>query len=162
VIIFYSLRFETSLFLASYDSQGHGGGIGPRLHTGWTELLVLFSSQRQSYVTTDGQSASLTWNKAPIWGVRLDFYYCQTVTGLLMWSALSDERTALSFIIAAGTRQRSHSWVRVPLVSWPYFTVSYSRLTNLEGQVPVFISPRTRWPSYTLGHLVPFWSPQSP
>jgi hypothetical protein len=30
---FYCLRFETSLFFASYDSQGHGGGIRPRLHT---------------------------------------------------------------------------------------------------------------------------------
>jgi hypothetical protein len=34
--IFYCLRFETSLFVASYDSQGHGGGIRPRLHTGCT------------------------------------------------------------------------------------------------------------------------------
>jgi hypothetical protein len=30
--IFYCLRFETSRFVASYDSQGHGGGIRPRLH----------------------------------------------------------------------------------------------------------------------------------
>jgi hypothetical protein len=29
VTIFYCLRFETSLFVASYDSQGHGGGIRP-------------------------------------------------------------------------------------------------------------------------------------
>jgi hypothetical protein len=29
--IFYFLRFETSLFVSSYDSQGHGGGIRPRL-----------------------------------------------------------------------------------------------------------------------------------
>jgi hypothetical protein len=34
VVIFYCLRFETSLLVASYDSQGHGGGIRPRLHTG--------------------------------------------------------------------------------------------------------------------------------
>jgi hypothetical protein len=34
VALFYCLRFETSLFVASYDSQGHGGGIRPRLHTG--------------------------------------------------------------------------------------------------------------------------------
>jgi hypothetical protein len=27
--IFYSLRFETSLFFASYDSQGYGEGIRP-------------------------------------------------------------------------------------------------------------------------------------
>jgi hypothetical protein len=32
--IFYCLRFETSLFVAFYDSQGYGGGIRPRLHTG--------------------------------------------------------------------------------------------------------------------------------
>jgi hypothetical protein len=32
--VFYCFRFETSLFVASYDSQGHGGGIRPRLHTG--------------------------------------------------------------------------------------------------------------------------------
>jgi hypothetical protein len=34
--IFYRLRFETSLFIASYDSQGYGGDIRPRLHTGVT------------------------------------------------------------------------------------------------------------------------------
>jgi hypothetical protein len=33
--IFDCLRFETSHFVASYDSQGHGGGIRPRLHTGF-------------------------------------------------------------------------------------------------------------------------------
>jgi hypothetical protein len=32
--IFYCLTFETSLFVASYDSQDHGGGIRSRLHTG--------------------------------------------------------------------------------------------------------------------------------
>jgi hypothetical protein len=30
---------------------------------------------------------------------------------------------------------------------------------NLECHVPVFISPGTRWPSYTPGHCVPFSSP---
>jgi hypothetical protein len=38
-IIFYSLRFETSHVVASYDSQGHGGGIRPRLHS--TELFFI-------------------------------------------------------------------------------------------------------------------------
>jgi hypothetical protein len=27
-----------SLFVASYDSQGYGGGIGPRLHTGLSRI----------------------------------------------------------------------------------------------------------------------------
>jgi hypothetical protein len=61
-------------------------------------MSIQSQSQSQSYVTADGQSASLSCNKAPIWGLRPDFYYCLTVAGLLMWGALSDERTGLSFI----------------------------------------------------------------
>jgi hypothetical protein len=48
------------------------------------------ASQSQGYVTTDGLSTSLSWNKAPIWGLRPDSYYCQTVPGLL-WDSLSRE-----------------------------------------------------------------------
>jgi hypothetical protein len=39
----------------------------------------------------------LSWNKASIWGLRPDLYQCLTITGLLMWDALFDERTGLSF-----------------------------------------------------------------
>jgi hypothetical protein len=74
------------------------------------------------------QSASLSWNKAPIFGLRPNLYYCQTVVGLLMWGALSDERTGLSFVYAAGPRQRILSRVRVPWISQPYFTLSVLRL----------------------------------
>jgi hypothetical protein len=49
-----------------------------------------------------------------------------------------------SLTIAAGRRQHSHFWVRVPRDSWLYFTVSDLRLSNLKGQVPVFISPSDR------------------
>jgi hypothetical protein len=66
--------------------------------------------------------------KAPSWGLRPDFYYCQTVSNLLLWGALSDKRTGLPFTISAGPRQSSHSRVRVPWDSRPYFTVSDSRL----------------------------------
>jgi hypothetical protein len=38
-----------------------------------------------------------------------------------------------SFTIAAGPRQRNHSRFRVPRDSRPYFTVSNSRLPNVEG-----------------------------
>jgi hypothetical protein len=44
VTIFYCLRFETSLFVASYDSQSCGGGIRPRLRKGTQ------TSQSESYV----------------------------------------------------------------------------------------------------------------
>jgi hypothetical protein len=64
--------------------------------------------ESESHITNDGQSASLSWNKAPIWGLGPDFYYCQTVADLLTWGDLSDERTDLSFTIAPSSRQRSH------------------------------------------------------
>jgi hypothetical protein len=64
-----------------------------------------------------------------------------TFTVLFLWDALSDERTGLSFVCAAGLCQRSLSRVRIPWNSRPYFTVSDSRLP--------FSSPsttrRSRW-----------------
>jgi hypothetical protein len=116
-------------------------------------LLLLFvtitttsniHNDRKSYITTDGQSASLSWNKAPVWGLRPDFCYCQTTAGLLMWGALSDERTGLSFTIAPGPRQRSHFRVWVPWDSWSYFAVSDSRLTTRRATVEVFDPASTR------------------
>jgi hypothetical protein len=67
-----------------------------------------------------------------------------------MWDVLSDERTGLSFAIAAGPRQRSHFWVRDPWYSRQYFTVSDSRLpftlplTTRRATVEVFDLASTR------------------
>jgi hypothetical protein len=44
--------------------------------------------------------------------------------GLLMWGALSDEKTDLSFTIAADPRQGNPSRVRFSRNSWSYFIVS--------------------------------------
>jgi hypothetical protein len=52
---------------------------------------------------------------------------------LLMWGALSDERTGLSFAVAASPRQRSHSRVRVPWQSWPYFTFIFVASCDSQG-----------------------------
>jgi hypothetical protein len=58
-----------------------------------------------------------------------------------MWGALSDERTGLSFTVAAGPRQRSRSRVRALRDSLPYFTVSDSRLHQPGGPSPrIYIS----------------------
>jgi hypothetical protein len=63
-------QIEVSLFVASYYSQGHG------------EVCTGTESESESYVTTDSQSASLSWNKAPIWGLRPDIYLSLTITAL--------------------------------------------------------------------------------
>jgi hypothetical protein len=44
-----------------------------------------------------------------------DVYYSLTVTVVFLWGALSDERMGLSFVYAAGPRQRSLSRVPSPL-----------------------------------------------
>jgi hypothetical protein len=46
-------------------------------------LLPAQFYESESYVTTDGQSASVSCNKAPIWALRPDFYYCQESCGFV-------------------------------------------------------------------------------
>jgi hypothetical protein len=75
--------------------------------------VYVVAETSRSYITTDGQSASPSWNKTPIWGLRPDLYYCKTVAGLFVSGALSDERTGLPFTFAAGPRQCSHFRVKV-------------------------------------------------
>jgi hypothetical protein len=77
-------------------------------------MIRMFCFQSQSHVTTDGQSPSLTWCQTHVLGPIPDFCYSKTVAGLLMWGVICDERMGLSFTIAAGPRQRSHSRDRVP------------------------------------------------
>jgi hypothetical protein len=50
----------------------------------------------------------------------------------------------LSFTIPAGPRQRSHTQVRVPRVSWPHFTVSGSRLPQPGGPGSRIYIPQER------------------
>jgi hypothetical protein len=75
---------------------------------------------------------------------------CVTVTVLFLWGALSDERSGLSFVYAAGPCQRSLSRVRVPWDSRPYFTVSDLRIpfssppTTRRVTVEVFDPASTR------------------
>jgi hypothetical protein len=74
--------------------------------------------------------------------------------------SLSDERTGLSFTIAAGARQRSHSRIRVQWDSWPYFTVSDSRRpflsppTTRRATVDVFDASSVRNSSVSHGSFL--------
>jgi hypothetical protein len=83
-------------------------------------------------------------------GAYDQIFISQTVAGLLMWGALSDKRTGVSFKIAPDPRQRSHFRVRVPCDSRPNFSVSGSRLpfssppTTRRVTVEVF-DPASTW-----------------
>jgi hypothetical protein len=76
------------------------------------------------------------------------FCYYEKVAGLSMWGIFSHEKTDLQFSNAAGHCQHSHSQIRIPRDS-SYFPVSDSTFSNLEDQVPLFISP---WNSYSPRH----------
>jgi hypothetical protein len=78
------------------------------------------------------------------------FITCVTVTGLFLWGALSDERSGLSLVCAAGPCQRSLSRVRVPWFLRQYFILSDLRLpfssppTTRRVTVEVFNPASTR------------------
>jgi hypothetical protein len=61
---------------------------------------------------------------------------------IVICNILSHERICLSFTIAAGPRQRSHSQVRVQLNSRPYFTVSDRRVPQTGGSGPRIYIPQ--------------------
>jgi hypothetical protein len=103
-----------------------------------------------------GQSVLVS---SPIWGPRPDFCYYWILAGLLMWPALSDETTGLSFKITVGPRKRIFaSESRGPNDHILLSQIGDSR--NLEGRMPVFISPRNRVAIYTPGHWFLFSSPR--
>jgi hypothetical protein len=129
-------------------------------HTPYSSKL-----EPESYIKTHGQSESQSWNKAPIWGLRPDFYYCQTLTNFLMWGAFSDERMGLSFTFAAGPRQCSYFRAWVPSVSWPYLLpqirdFSFHRLLSLAGlQCWFSTTSHLDWPNlYSSFKLSPLYS----
>jgi hypothetical protein len=82
--IFYCLRFQTSRFVASYDSQGYGGGIRPRLHTVyWLNWVWVLYYDGRSVVQSILESTTL--------GLTTRFLLLSDNCGLLMWGALSDD-----------------------------------------------------------------------
>jgi hypothetical protein len=81
---------------------------------------------------TNCQLISLSWYQAPIWGPKRDFYYCQTVAGLLMWGALSDDRTGLTFTINAGLRQHSHIYHGQNQYYISIFTILHVRILHSQ------------------------------
>jgi hypothetical protein len=117
---YYSQRKRTQIIL--YRPK-HTVAVEPLLCSGNKSTR---NSRVELYVTTDGQPVSLSWNKAHIWRLRPDFYYFVTVTVLFLWGALSDERTGLTFIYAAGPCSAIFLWSE-PLGSRDHILLSQIR-----------------------------------
>jgi hypothetical protein len=104
--VFYCFRFETpptwrARFPYLYPPGREWPSYTPRHRVPFSSPTttrrapLISQSQSQSYIATDGQSASLSWYEAPIWGLRPDIYFCQTTADLLIWGSLSDEGAGL-------------------------------------------------------------------
>jgi hypothetical protein len=91
----------------------------------------------QIYVTTDCQSASLSWCQAPIWGPRPHFYCCQLRAGPL-WR--EDESVVYNCCWSSPAQSFS-----APSSAGLMMIFSQIRGSpNMEGQFPLFTSPRNR------------------
>jgi hypothetical protein len=93
-----------------------------------------WKSRSPSYFTADGQSVFVS---SPLWNLWPYITSSQNVAVFLLWGALSDERTGLQSAV-----QSLKGPIRTEPVTILYCLIWDS--SNLEGQVPVFISPRNR------------------
>jgi hypothetical protein len=91
-------------------------------------------SQIQSYVMTDGQSASLPWCQAPIWDLRR--YSFSNSCRFLMWGALSDERTGLSFarVIVSSNKSVDSTYTLYFTCYYMYVYTIYTSPLSLQVQ----------------------------
>jgi hypothetical protein len=100
-------------------------------------------------------SASLS--SSPIWGPRPDFCYCQTLAGLIMWmrSIWQEDGCVVcnwwlvlaNAVILWSESRGTHDQILLSQIRV---------FTNLEGQAPVFISPRNKVARLYTGTGFPF------
>jgi hypothetical protein len=110
-----------------------------------------------SYFTTEDQSASLSWWRAPIWGSCPDFYYCLTFAGFFVWGALPDWRMECkllaqfllglaSAVTLGSSSRRTHG----------HTVLSHLRLPPPGGPGPrIYIPPEEGSPIKHLGTKLP-------
>jgi hypothetical protein len=110
-------------------------------------------NESESYITTDSQSASLSWNKTPIWSLRPDIYLSLTITALFLWaSSLMRGRVwllymllALASVVFLGSESL---WTRNHILLSQIWDFPFRRLLRLAG---------SRWRYSTPPpHRVPF------
>jgi hypothetical protein len=112
--------------------------------------------ESESYVTTDGQPASLSWNKAPFWCLRPDLYYCMTLKRVYWYWAHSLTRGRVnrlqfllvlaSAVIFGSESRRTRGHILLSQI-WDF---PFRRLLRLAG---------SRWKNSTPPPLYEFTNP---
>jgi hypothetical protein len=115
----------------------------------------MYPGRSRSHFTTGGlPSLSSFWREAP-WDLRRTICYFQLNT--CSYSPYVTSSLTRGWVCCFGPRQHSHSQVRVQRDSWPYFTVSDSRLPQPGGPGPrVYIPQEQGGPAIPPGTGFPF------
>jgi hypothetical protein len=130
--------------------------IARKVNPSYTHILFSqdpFWNRSRSY---DWRCQSVHLGVEPTLGLVTRYYFlsescCLKAEVLFLLDAFSDDRTGLQFTV-----QSLNGSSRTEPVTILYCLIWDS--LNLEGQVPICISPGTWWPSYTPGRWVPFSS----
>jgi hypothetical protein len=115
--------------------------------------LRALGSGSRSYFTTDSQSVSMSWYRAPLWDLRPDIISCRNVVVRNLRYCICGAPSLTRGRVC--NLQCNYSMVRVTHNPKPYFTVSSETPPTWRVRFPYLYPPRTGWPSYTPGHWVP-------
>jgi hypothetical protein len=93
-----------------------------------------WTSESESYVTTDSQSASLSWNKAPIWGLTTTFLLlsdnCRFVNvGWSLWR----ENGSVVYNCWWRSPAQQYRWTRDHILLSQIWDYPFRRLLQLAG-----------------------------
>jgi hypothetical protein len=109
----------------------------------------------RSYFTTESQSVSMSWYRAPLWDLWPGITSCRNFA---VWKFRFCFCGAPSLTRGRVCNLRcNHSMVRVAQNPKPYFTVSSETPPTWRAMFPYLYPTGTGWPSYTPGHWVTEW-----
>jgi hypothetical protein len=153
MITYYCLRFETPPTWRPRSPYLYPTGTGWPCYTPGTEFSfrrllwlaglrwwysirppngMVQTIESESYVTTEGQSANLSWNKASICGLRPDFYYCQPVEGLMHNKIKERRRSVVLYVTLLSFMSWSVLDHKIRFQYWPGSTGNRKHFTCLH------------------------------
>jgi hypothetical protein len=105
--LFYCLRFETSLFVASYDLQGHGGAEQSRAAEQSSSLLPATSQHGHS------------WHRAPLESMSIYLFSVKTFVFFFFRCSSFDKKSRVGFF---------YNWCSF---TTPYFTRGHIKVGDI-------------------------------
>jgi hypothetical protein len=117
-----------------------------------TASFSLLTTQSESYVMTNGQSASMSWCQAPIWGPSDSCGFVDVDRPL--WQ---EDRSVIYNCCWPSSVQSFLGLSPAGLMT--FYCLRFETPPTWRARFPYLYPPGTGWPSYTIRHWVPFSSP---